>query len=64
MKKTLSTSLLLTLLIAFFPTNNVYADSKLQVQLKAFNITQNKDATSVKNHPDDVIRYTANVKNL
>lgn len=40
------------------------AASKLQVQLKAFNITQNQDATSIKNHPGDVIRYTADVRNL
>jgi LPXTG-motif cell wall-anchored protein/uncharacterized repeat protein (TIGR01451 family) len=63
MKKTLSFSLLFTFMVALIPIS-AFAAPKLQVQLTAFNITQNKDATTVKNHPGDVIRYTTNVKNL
>jgi len=62
MKTTLKSLVFLVLLLMFPLLSS--AASKLQVQLKAFNITQNQDATMVKNHPGDVIRYTANVHNL
>lgn len=62
MKKSLIIISIMSLIVLLIPS--AFADSKLDVQLKAFNITQNQDATTVKNHPGDVIRYTANVKNL
>ncbi len=40
------------------------AAPRLEIALKAFNITQNQDATTVNNKAGDIIRYTANVKNL
>jgi uncharacterized repeat protein (TIGR01451 family) len=62
MKTSVRTFLFIFFLLLLTPFSS--AASKLQVQLKAFNITQNQDATIVKNHPGDVIRYTANVRNL
>lgn len=62
MKKAMAELTLFLSLLVLVP--GVSAESKLDVQLKAFNITQNQDATTVKNHPGDVVRYTANVKNL
>ena len=62
MKTTVKT-IVLVLTLLLLPSLSLAA-SKLQVQLKAFNITQNQDATIVKNHPGDVIRYTADVRNL
>jgi hypothetical protein len=62
MKTTIKTLLFILALVFLAPLTS--AASKLQVQLKAFNITQNQDATLVKNHPGDIIRYTADVRNL
>ena len=60
-KKAFQATVVLSLLFALIPTS--HAESQLAVQLKAFNITQNQDATTVTNRPGDVLRYTADVRN-
>lgn len=62
MKNITKSVLLVCMLGLFIPISS--AASQLKVTLTAFNITQNQDATTVKNHPGDVIRYTADVRNL
>ncbi len=64
MKKILSTLSLAVLLLALVPSVEAQTANKLEVKLTAFNITQNQDATKIKNKAGDVIRYTADVRNL
>lgn len=62
-----SISITLTLLIGLFVsahTGLAQNAPRLEIQLRAFNITQNQDATLVNNRAGDIIQYTADVKNL
>lgn len=61
MKKITKLAFLSLFVLSLIPFTS--ADSKLQIQLKAFNVTQNQDATTVNNRPGDILRYTADVKN-